>query len=271
MASAIGEGWDMVWPVSSERETITRKGDTPSEKGTAIWLDKVPGERPLWFHPTPKGMRHEKYTEMEKCAIVDYALEVRGAKSIKACAKEIGIDPTSLSNWIRWECKDYQIFSDLSLDTYTLRAIDYRKLLINLRSGIESVTISDYTGGSKYFTRRGNAPALETILDGHPYFVSPERGERRVFTESQKARVVDYWLHGFDGESFSECARECNLCKNTLIEWVDEHRSKRTCSDATELSENSPEATASDPDKDPFLGMSWQEAAMLYPETPVEP
>ncbi|MCY3974046.1 MAG: hypothetical protein OXF02_00650 [Simkaniaceae bacterium] len=194
---------------------------------------------------------------------MDYALEVRKTKSMVACAKEVGTCIASLSNWIRWECETYQIFSCLNLDSRTLRGIDYRELLTDLRSGIGSVTISDYTGGLKFSSRKStrgirleNVPAQEEVRAGHPYFVSPERGERRVFTENQKARVVDYRLHEFDGKSFSRCARECNLCKNTLIDWVGERRgSKQTCPDMAEVPENSPEAPDSDPDEDPFLGV----------------
>ncbi|MCY3975188.1 MAG: hypothetical protein OXF02_06595 [Simkaniaceae bacterium] len=243
---AIGEGRGVVQPVSDRG-------------GTAVWMCKGPGEPPLWFEPRSKGSRQKDYTEKEKRAIVDYALEVRETKSMGTCAKEMGIKPTSLSNWVKWGCEAYRIFSCLQLDSRTLRAIDYRKLLADLRSGMESITISDYTGGVKFSTRKRTpgtrlegVPAQEEIRGGHPYFLSPGKGKRRVFTEEQKARVVDYLIDRFDGESFSECARECNLCKKTLIKWADERDSKRACADTKELPENSPETTGSDPVEDPL-------------------
>lgn len=56
-------------------------------------------------------MRHGRYTKAEKRAIVDYALEVRGVKSIDTCPEEIGITPTSLSSRLKQECEAYRIFT----------------------------------------------------------------------------------------------------------------------------------------------------------------
>ncbi|MCY3974364.1 MAG: hypothetical protein OXF02_02305 [Simkaniaceae bacterium] len=246
-ASAIDERQGVVRPVSGYVDAV-------------VWFHKVPGSPPLWFRSPPKGFRQRDYTEPEKRAVVDYALEVRETKSMSTCAKETGIHVASLSNWVKWGCEAYQVFSDLHLDADTLRVIDYRKLLADLRSGIESVTVSDYTEGSKYSTRQSTrgmkvekVPAQEEIRDGHPYFLSPGKGKRRVFTEEQKAKVIDYWFDEFDGESLSTCARKCNLWRRTLIEWMDERDSKGASQeDTTELSESSPEETASDPVEGPL-------------------
>ena len=240
-ASAIGEGEGTVWPANDYG-------------GTAVWHYKLPGEPPLWFRPLSKEHGHRDYTETERCAIIDYVLEVRKTKGITTCAKEIGIGRASVSRWLKSGCEAYPIFSSLHLDAHTLRAIDYRELLADLRSGIGSVTISDYTGGLKFSSRKStrgirmkNVPAQEEVRNGHPYFVSPGEGQRRVFTEEQKARVVDYWSDEFDGKSASECARECNLLANTLIDWVFERDSKQACSGTAGLSESPPEGTASGP------------------------
>ena len=230
-ASAIGERQSVEWPVKDH-------------DGTAVWKRKLPGEPPLRFNPLPEGKRQRNYTEAERCAIVNYALEVRKTKNIGTCAKEMGIGSASLSHWLKWGCEAYRIFSDLNLDTHTLRAIDYRELLADLRSGIRSVTVSDYTGGLKFSARKStvgikleNVPAQEEVQDGHPYFLWPEKGTRRVFTEEQKARAVDYWLDEFAGKSLSECARECNLSAHTLGAWTAERDSEQACPDTEEPSE----------------------------------
>ncbi|MCY3974741.1 MAG: hypothetical protein OXF02_04260 [Simkaniaceae bacterium] len=257
----VSEGTGATASAKGKRRRVARSANNYED--AVVWIRKVPGEPPLRFKSPPKGCRQRGYTESEKRAVVDYALEVRKIKSMSTCAREMGINAASLSDWIKWECKAYHVFSDLDLDAHTLRTIDYRKLLAELRSGIESITISDYTGGSKFSTRKStlgmmleNVPAQEEIRDGHPYFLSPGKGKRRVFTEEQKARVLDYWFDEFDGESFSECARKCNLLKETLATWMDERGSKRTSPDTTEVSESSPEGTASDPVEGPLPGMT---------------
>ncbi|MCY3975011.1 MAG: hypothetical protein OXF02_05655 [Simkaniaceae bacterium] len=267
MASAIGEGWNVVWPASAEKETATRKRRYTRQKGTAIWFHKVPGGPPLRFGPLPEGARRRGVTAEERRAVVDYALEVRMTKSMNTCAKEVGIGPVPLSNWIKWGCAAYQIFSCLNVDDRTLRTIDYRKLLTALRSGIRSVIISDYTEG-KYSTRKSrlgteveSVLAQEEVRGGHPYFLSPGKGQRRVFTGQQRTRVLDYWFEEFDGESLSECARRCNLYKNTLIKWVNEHEPKQASPDTAGLPEISPGATACDSVEAPLPDISRREVA----------
>ncbi|MCY3975000.1 MAG: hypothetical protein OXF02_05600 [Simkaniaceae bacterium] len=259
MASAIGEGQGAVWPVNDC-------------DGTAVWTRKFPGGPPLWFKPLPKGRERRKYTETEKCAIVDYALEVRRTKSIGVCAEEIGVNASSLSSWIRWGCEAYPIFADLYLDDDILRRIDYRKLLADLRSGIRSVTVSNYIGDSKDFSRksmvgrkRANVPAQGEIRGDHPYFFPPEKGKRRVFSEAQKTRVLDYWFCGGNRQSLSECARKCNLCTKTLIDWVNACESQQTCPDSTELSESFSEATVFDPEESSLPDMPWWEVKKFCP------
>ncbi|MCY3974036.1 MAG: hypothetical protein OXF02_00600 [Simkaniaceae bacterium] len=102
-----------------------------------------------------------------------------------------------------------------------------------------------------------NVPAQEEVRGGHPCFLSPGKGQWRVFTEDQKARVVDYRLYEFDGKSLSSCARKCNLRTNTLISRTSEHDSQQTCPDTTGVAEGSPEATASHPVEFPLHDVSW--------------
>ncbi|MCY3974612.1 MAG: hypothetical protein OXF02_03600 [Simkaniaceae bacterium] len=107
--------------------------------------------------------------------------------------------------------------------------------MADLQSGIKSVTISDYIGDLKLSVQENvlkpgleSVPAQEEVRDGHPYFLSPGKGKRPVFTETQKARAVDYRLYEFDEESISKCARKCNLSMKTLVNWTSERDSKQT-------------------------------------------
>ncbi|MCY3975186.1 MAG: hypothetical protein OXF02_06585 [Simkaniaceae bacterium] len=93
------------------------------------------------------------------------------------------------------------------------------------RAGKTSLCISDYTGGEKYSKgKRGqklkDVRAREEARDGRPYFASPEKGERCVFSEGRKERAVDYWLGECEGSAISSCAKEVNLYADTLIDWV---------------------------------------------------
>ncbi|MCY3974369.1 MAG: hypothetical protein OXF02_02330 [Simkaniaceae bacterium] len=144
------------------------------------------------------------------------------------------IGVTTLSSRIKAEYDTYRAFSCLDSDSRTLRTVDHGTLLVDLRSGIGSITISDYTGGLKLSVRKSarrvgpeNVPAQEKVRDGHPYFVSPGKGERRVFTNDRKERAVDCWLNEFEGGSISDCAEEINLNAQTLIDRVDMYRRGR--------------------------------------------
>ncbi|MCY3975323.1 MAG: hypothetical protein OXF02_07275 [Simkaniaceae bacterium] len=248
-------------------------------QGTAIWLNRSMGGPPLRFDPLPEG-RQRRFTEEERCEIVDYALEMREVKSFKDCAEEIGISTATISAQIRTECETYPIFSALDVDDRTLRAIDYRALLVDLRIGKDPILISDYTGTDKYSDRNGLpgpgltiAGAKEETRNGHPYFVPMGRGVRRTFTEEQKQRTVDCWLRERGGGSLPEYAGKCGIGGQTLANWVKRYGDSRgqRRSDRTELPGSSPKGTASDPVEDPLFDIPWWEMEGLFGTTPVEP
>ncbi|MCY3974365.1 MAG: hypothetical protein OXF02_02310 [Simkaniaceae bacterium] len=170
-------------------------------------------------------------------------------------------------------------FSGLNLDGHTLRVIDYGVLLADLRSGIRSVTISNYTGDVKLSTRRdrtGEAPvnvsAQEEVRGGRPYFLSPVKGKRRVLPKGKRqgCRITGL-TSAIGNRSRHVPGRKCDLRKKILIEWVNERESERVCPDTTGLPESSPEATAFGSNEGPLPDTPWQGVERLCPETPVEP
>ena len=48
------------------------------------------------------------------------------------------------------ECKTYRAFSKPNLDAGTVRAVDCRGLLVDLRAGKSPIRIADYTGTAGY-------------------------------------------------------------------------------------------------------------------------
>ncbi|MCY3974914.1 MAG: hypothetical protein OXF02_05160, partial [Simkaniaceae bacterium] len=269
-------------PTSAEKDISTRLAErmdgTPPLKrrkreGTAIWLDDRFGGPPLRFASLPKGKRR-RYTEEERGAVVDYAVEQREMKTIGECTKEIGVGAGCISKWLREACEAYQAFSESDLND-TLRVIDCRKLLPDLRAGKTSLCVSDYTGGEKYSNgKRGQklkgVRAREEDRDGRLYFASPEKGELRVFAKDQKERAVDYWLGEFEGDSISNCAKELNLHADTLIGWVGGggRGRKRRSLHTTESPGNSPEATDSDPDEVSLPDIPVEDVNRLLPIEP---
>ncbi|MCY3974035.1 MAG: hypothetical protein OXF02_00595 [Simkaniaceae bacterium] len=270
-------GVERLWSTSAEEGTSARfaghtDGPPPSKRqkqreGTATWLDNRFGGPPLRFSPLPEGRTSRVYTEEERGAVVDYTVEQREVKSADECAKDVGIHPTCISKWLSEACKTYRAFSELDLDKGTLRVIDYRKLLPDLRTGKTLLCMHDYTGGEKFAkSKRGQkwkgVRVKEETRNGHLYFASPEKGERRVFSEAQKERAVDYWLGEFGGDAISNCAKAINLGVHTLTDWVDTYgRGRRRCLlHTTESPESSPETAVSDPNEDSSPNIPWQEA-----------
>ncbi|MCY3974743.1 MAG: hypothetical protein OXF02_04270 [Simkaniaceae bacterium] len=280
-------GMERLWPISTEEDTSTRfdgnMGEEPppkrqrqewctAKKGTAVWLDNRLGGPPLRFASLPEG-RRRRYTEEERGAVLDYVVEQREMKSADECAKDVGISANCISKWLKQACRTYRAFPESDLDEGTLRIIDWRKLLPDLRAGKTPLCIRDYTGGEKYSKdKRGpgrkSAPAKEETRDGRLYFASSEKGKWRVFSEEQKERAVEYWLGEFEGSSISNCAGEINLHVNTLIDWVDTHGcGRRQCALHTaESPGSSPEATGSDPAGAPLPDMPWKEVKRLLSE-----
>ncbi|MCY3973990.1 MAG: hypothetical protein OXF02_00360 [Simkaniaceae bacterium] len=282
---------EQLWPMNAEEGTAARldgdvggvypppkrqkrKKHIKKEMGTAKWLDNSLGGPPLRFDPLPKGKRRS-YTGRERGAIVDYVVEQREVQSIGKCANDIGINASCISYWLKEECETYRAFSESDIDGETLRALDCRKLLADLRAGKTSLRIRDYTGGEKYSKgTRGQklkeVRAKEETRDGHPYFASPGKGKRRVFTNDQKEGVVDYWLSGFEGEAISDCAKEINLHVQTLSDWVDTYGRgrKRRPLHTMKSPESSSEGTVSDSDEDLLPGVPWQHPERWYPEHP---
>ncbi|MCY3975026.1 MAG: hypothetical protein OXF02_05730, partial [Simkaniaceae bacterium] len=283
---------EQLWPINAEEGAATRlDGDIggvclPKRQkrgccmrgglGTAIWLDNRLGGPPLRFDPLPKGERR-RYTETERSAIINYVVEQRDVKCADECAKEIGINASCISCWLREECKTYRAFSELGPDEEDLRAVDCRKLLADLRVGKAPLRIHDYTGEKYSKDQRGrkltDVRAREQTRDGHLYFASPEKGERRVFTTDRKEGAVDYWLNGFEGETISHCAREINLRVHTLCDWVDRYGRgrRRRPLHAPEPSGGCSEEVAYDPIGGRFFRRVVAGRSNLVSGTPVEP
>ena len=141
------------WEGHSHRRNRNGDGSVKEEKGTAIWLDKVPGGPPLRFVPLSGGGQR-RYTKREKSALVNYVVEQRGVKFLGQCSGESGVGIACISSWMKKECKTYRAFSKLSLDANTIRAIDFRELLADLRAGKDPIRTADHAGWEKYRNSR---------------------------------------------------------------------------------------------------------------------
>ncbi|MCY3974140.1 MAG: hypothetical protein OXF02_01150 [Simkaniaceae bacterium] len=215
MASAIGdEGGGAVWPTVREQEVAT-------------WVDRSLRVPPLQTE-SPVKKKRKMYAKQTRSEVMDYAVDVRKTRSVAECAKDYDLPTSTVSKWIRDECKTYPELANADPEVYSGRIADYRELLAGLRrdSGTERIRLSDYFSGSSggWGFNRKLAPATEYIRNGHPYFASASKGARRSFTEGQKRRTVVYWRSGFGGKSVEKCARKCNVCESDLREWIDEAR-----------------------------------------------
>ncbi|MCY3975133.1 MAG: transposase [Simkaniaceae bacterium] len=212
MASAIGGEWEPLWPAVEEQEVVTR-------------MDRSLRVTPLQVE-APRKKRKKRHFKWLRSEVVDYSVGMREMRSVKDCAEDYGLPGATLSRWVREECKAYPEVADVDPKVYSGKIADYRKLLADLRdwSGTGRVRLSDYfskSAGGWGFNREVE-PATELTRAGHPYFVSTKKGKRRSFTEDQKRRTVAYWHSGFGGKTVKECARNCNVAKSILYEWIDE-------------------------------------------------
>ncbi|MCY3975322.1 MAG: hypothetical protein OXF02_07270 [Simkaniaceae bacterium] len=148
-------GGNMRRPDRTGRATRGGNMRRPGRTGRAIWLEKEPGGPPLRFYPVPKGVSRN-YTKKERGALIDYALEMRGRKSVAECAGKCGAGRSTLEGWIRTECTTHPVIVALGGRTLLqqLRRIDYRALLVDLRIGKDPILISDYSVGKKYRGRK---------------------------------------------------------------------------------------------------------------------
>ncbi|MCY3974867.1 MAG: hypothetical protein OXF02_04920 [Simkaniaceae bacterium] len=191
---------------------------------SVIWLDQSKGGPPLRVISLPKGRKKAVTKEVRK-AVVNYAVEQRGTMSPRKCAEKCGVAPSVLSHWVIEECRTCPYIDTLESDTYNLRTTDYITLLADLQGEKRPTHLPDYIPpGQRPSAERDriHVRADEHTREGYPYFSSPGRGKRRIFSQDQKERVVDYWFHKFEGDSVSECARRCNLLPKTLFDWINE-------------------------------------------------
>ncbi|MCY3974586.1 MAG: hypothetical protein OXF02_03465 [Simkaniaceae bacterium] len=229
MASAVGGAPGVVRPVCSVNE----------DGGTAHWVLKVPGERPLWFEPLPEGKRR-RFTKGEKDALLDYVLEVRKVKSLAQCAGECGIERSNFSVWLREKCAAHREVDSTELGSYGPGTIDLRELLADLWKGVAKrpIPLSDYlvskTSPERLFSGHRTVPAQEVIRDGHLYFLPVQGAMQRRFNADQKKRAVEYWrVCEREGDSLNHCALSCGLRRHVLDTWVS--RSCRSSSNGSGL------------------------------------
>ncbi|MCY3975222.1 MAG: hypothetical protein OXF02_06770 [Simkaniaceae bacterium] len=149
MASAIdNEGRDVAWVRSSVEAAVRPDGRI---EWSSPRLDSPIADRLFTDRVRVIGRWDSPWV---RSRIIDDAVETRDTKSFVRFAGELHVHAATLLSWLREECERYPVFRDLTsddaLDGRILQAIDYRKLLFDLRAGKDRASVSDSIRTGKY-------------------------------------------------------------------------------------------------------------------------